>query len=34
MTTPYYGNTFGRDLGFSGWPIEEAKGIPNCGHRY
>ncbi|KAK2401310.1 ubiquitin-specific protease ESD4 [Trifolium repens] len=33
FTTEFFGSTFpGRMLGLDEWPIEEARGIPNCGH--
>jgi hypothetical protein len=35
VTSGVYGTTFiGWSLEFKEWPIEEAHGIPNCGHRY
>jgi hypothetical protein len=35
VTAGFYGTTFFcRALEFKEWPIEEAHGIPNCGHRY
>jgi len=35
VASSFYGNTFlGRSLKFGEWPIEEARGIPNCGRRY
>ncbi|KAK2357116.1 ubiquitin-specific protease ESD4 [Trifolium repens] len=33
LSSGLYGNTFlGRSIYFKDWPIEEAHGIPNCGH--
>jgi hypothetical protein len=35
VSSGFYGTTFlGRSTEFNEWPIEEAHGIPNCGHRY
>ncbi|KAK2375699.1 hypothetical protein QL285_076572 [Trifolium repens] len=33
VLSPVYGNCYvGNDLNFPEWGIEEARGIPNCGH--
>jgi hypothetical protein len=35
VASPFYGTTFyDRNLLISDWPIEEVRGIPNCGHRF
>jgi hypothetical protein len=35
VASPFYGTTFyDRNLLINDWPIEEARGIPNCGHRF
>jgi hypothetical protein len=35
VASPFYGTTFyDRNMLIDEYPIEEARGIPNCGHRY